>query len=165
MRFTRLGRERSWNGVAIPARKREPVLIRDALPGDVDDKQSRYIEAAVEGVAIVSLYLVNGNPQSRPKFEYKFAWFDRLDDHASKLLAQDVPAVLAGDYNVVPHGLRHLRDAIFQGQRAVAAGAPRGLGEAVGGRLDGRAVGFASGRSDVHLLELSQKPPASRRWP
>jgi exodeoxyribonuclease-3 len=94
--------ERSWNGVAILAGKREPVLIRDALPGNIDDKQSRYIEAAVEGIAIASIYLPNGNPQPGPKFRYKLAWFDRLADHADELLAQDVPAVLAGDYNVVP---------------------------------------------------------------
>jgi exodeoxyribonuclease-3 len=30
--------ERSWNGVAILARKREPVLIRDMLPGIIDDR-------------------------------------------------------------------------------------------------------------------------------
>jgi exodeoxyribonuclease III len=94
--------ERSWNGVAILARKREPILVRDVLPGDFDDKQSRYIEAAVEGIAIASIYLPNGNPQPGPKFEYKLEWFDRLVAHAAELLAQDAPAVLAGDYNVVP---------------------------------------------------------------
>jgi exodeoxyribonuclease III len=94
--------ERSWNGVAILARKREPILIRNALPGNVDDKQSRYIEAAVDGIAVASIYLPNGNPQPGPKFKYKLAWFDRLIRHADDLLAQDAPAVLAGDYNVVP---------------------------------------------------------------
>jgi len=94
--------ERSWNGVAILARKREPILIRDVLPGNIDDEQSRYIEAAVDGIAVASIYLPNGNPQPGPKFDYKLEWFDRLVDHAAKLLAQDAPAVLAGDYNVVP---------------------------------------------------------------
>jgi exodeoxyribonuclease-3 len=94
--------ERSWNGVAILARKREPILIRDVLPGNTEDKQSRYIEAAVDGVAIASIYLPNGNPQPGLKFDYKLEWFDRLVDHATELLAQDAPAVLAGDYNVVP---------------------------------------------------------------
>lgn len=107
--------ERSWNGVAILARKREPILIRDMLPGDVDDKQSRYIEAAVEGIAVASIYLPNGNPQPGPKFKYKLEWFDRLVDHAAELLAQDAPAVLAGDYNVVPtdfdiYGTRSYKD-------------------------------------------------------
>jgi exodeoxyribonuclease III len=94
--------ERSWNGVAILARKREPILIRDMLPGNTEDEQSRYIEAAVDGIAVASIYLPNGNPQPGPKFKYKLEWFDRLVDHAAELLAQDAPAVLAGDYNVVP---------------------------------------------------------------
>jgi exodeoxyribonuclease III len=94
--------ERSWNGVAILARKREPVLIRDVLPGNINDRQSRYIEAAVDGIAVASIYLPNGNPQPGPKFTYKLEWFDRFIDHAAGLLAQDAPAVLAGDYNVVP---------------------------------------------------------------
>jgi exodeoxyribonuclease-3 len=94
--------ERSWNGVAILARGAEPVLIRDALPGDSNDHQSRYLEAAVNGVVIASIYLPNGNPQPGPKFDYKLDWFDRLLDHAAGLLSQKVPVVLAGDYNVVP---------------------------------------------------------------
>ena len=44
--------QRTWNGVAILARGREPVLTRKALPGDPTDTQSRYIEAAVSGILI-----------------------------------------------------------------------------------------------------------------
>ncbi len=94
--------ERSWNGVAILARGVDPVLIRDALPGNSTDDQSRYLEAAVNGVVVASIYLPNGNPQPGPKFDYKLEWFDRLLDHAASLLDQEVPVVLAGDYNVVP---------------------------------------------------------------
>jgi exodeoxyribonuclease III len=94
--------QRSWNGVAILARARKPVLVRDELPGDPADAQSRYIEAAVNGVLVASLYLPNGNPQPGPKFDYKLAWFERLIAHAAGLRAAGVPAVLAGDYNVVP---------------------------------------------------------------
>lgn len=94
--------ERTWNGVAILARETDPVLTRDALPGDPSDKQSRYIEAAINGVLIASIYMPNGNPQPGPKFDYKLDWFDRFLDHAASLLFDDVPAVLAGDYNVVP---------------------------------------------------------------
>jgi exodeoxyribonuclease III len=94
--------ERSWNGVAILARDREPVLTRSSLPDNSDDKQARYIEAAVNGVLIASLYLPNGNPQPGPKFKYKLDWFERLTDHAAGLMAAGVPVVLAGDYNVVP---------------------------------------------------------------
>ncbi|HZV84834.1 MAG TPA: exodeoxyribonuclease III [Brevundimonas sp.] len=94
--------EHRWNGVAILSRVGEPVVTRRALPGDETDAQSRYIEAAVGGVLIASLYLPNGNPQPGPKFAYKLAWFERLIDHAADLLASGAPVVLAGDYNVVP---------------------------------------------------------------
>ena len=94
--------ERSWNGVAILARDHVPVLVRSGLPGNPEDSQARYVEAAVNGVLIASIYLPNGNPQPGPKFQYKLAWFERLIAHAAGLLATGVPVVLAGDYNVVP---------------------------------------------------------------
>ena len=52
--------ERSWNGVAILARHHAPVLTRTSLPGNPEDHQARYIEAAVQGVLITSIYLPNG---------------------------------------------------------------------------------------------------------
>ena len=94
--------ERSWNGVAILARDCVPVLTRSTLPGGPDDHQARYIEAAVNGVLITSIYLPNGNPQPGPKFDYKLAWFERLITHAAELMKAGVPVILAGDYNVVP---------------------------------------------------------------
>jgi exodeoxyribonuclease III len=97
--------QKSWNGVAILARGGDPVLTRDALPGDPADAQARYIEAAVGGILLASLYLPNGNPQPGPKFAYKLAWFERLIDHGTSLIASGLPVVLAGDYNVVPTDL------------------------------------------------------------
>ena len=94
--------ERSWNGVAILARHQAPVLTRSALPGNPEDRQARYIEAAVKGILITSIYLPNGNPQPGPKFKYKLEWFERLISHAAALMASGAPVVLAGDYNVVP---------------------------------------------------------------
>jgi len=75
--------ERSWNGVAILARHHVPVLTCTSLPGNSEDHQARYIEAAVQGVLISSIYLPNGNPQPGPKFNYKLAWFERLIAHAA----------------------------------------------------------------------------------
>ncbi len=97
--------QKTWNGVAILAKGGDPVLTRDRLPGGPQDDQSRYIEAAVQGVLIASLYAPNGNPQPGPKFDYKLAWMKRLRQHAAKLQAMDVPVVLAGDYNVAPTDL------------------------------------------------------------
>jgi exodeoxyribonuclease-3 len=94
--------QRSWNGVAVLSRGTEPIEIRRELPGDPTDLQSRYLEVAVQGVLVACLYLPNGNPQPGPKFEYKLAWFERLIEHGSSLLASGHPVVLAGDFNVVP---------------------------------------------------------------
>ena len=94
--------QKTWNGVAILARGSAPILTRDVLPGDRADTQSRYIEAAVNGVLIGCIYLPNGNPQPGPKFDDKLAWFKRLHRHARTLLKSGVPVVLAGDYNVAP---------------------------------------------------------------
>lgn len=109
-----------WNGVAILARGREPIETRRALPGDDTDEQSRYIEAAVDGIVVACLYAPNGNPQPGPKFDYKLAWMDRLHEHASSLLAMDSAVVLAGDFNVIPEDKdayrpeRWKKDALFQ---------------------------------------------------
>jgi exodeoxyribonuclease-3 len=94
--------QKTWNGVAILARDAEPIVTRTELPGDPKDDQSRYLEAAVNGVIVTSLYAPNGNPQPGPKFAYKLAWMERLIRHAAELRAAGVPVVLAGDYNVVP---------------------------------------------------------------
>ena len=69
-----------------------------------EDTQSRYIEAAVGGVLIACIYVPNGNPQPG-QFDYKLAWFERLITRAAELHAAGVPALLAGDYNVVPTDL------------------------------------------------------------
>jgi exodeoxyribonuclease-3 len=112
--------QKSWNGVAILARDREPTLTRKGLPGDPNDTHSRYIEAAIDGMVIGCLYLPNGNPYPGPKFECKLAWFDRLTAYAAELLELDVPVILAGDYNVMPTELdvykpeRWVNDALFR---------------------------------------------------
>ena len=69
--------EGRWNGVAILARW-VPVPTRLELPGDADDGQSRYLEAAVNGVLVASIYAPNGNPQ-RGQFDYKLAWLSCLN--------------------------------------------------------------------------------------
>ena len=94
--------QRSWNGVAILARGMTPVESRRGLPGNPDDTQSRYLEAAAHGLLVGCLYLPNGNPQPGPKFDYKLAWFERLIAHAAMLYGSGHPVVLAGDFNVVP---------------------------------------------------------------
>ncbi len=111
--------QKSWNGVAILSRVGAPVETRRGLPGDPDDSHSRYLEAAVSGILVGCLYLPNGNPWPGPKFDYKLAWLDRLHAHAQGLLDSGVPALLIGDYNVIPTDLdvykpeRWIKDALF----------------------------------------------------
>lgn len=112
--------QKSWNGVAILARGSDPVETRRGLPGDPDDSQSRYIEAAVQGTLIGCLYAPNGNPAPGPKFDYKLRWLERLHRHANELLATKLPIILAGDFNIIPANLdvykpeRWIEDALFR---------------------------------------------------
>jgi exodeoxyribonuclease-3 len=111
--------QKSWNGVAILSRVGEICETRRGLPDEGEDTQSRYIEAAVNGILIGGLYLPNGNPRPGPKFDYKLRWFDRLIAHAGELLASGLPVMLAGDFNVMPTERdvykpeRWLDDALF----------------------------------------------------
>jgi exodeoxyribonuclease III len=112
--------EKSWNGVAILARGTKPIETRRGLPGDPEDVQSRYIEAAIGGLVIGCVYLPNGNPAPGSKFDYKLRWFERLAAYASELLVLEIPVVLAGDFNVMPTDLdvykpeRWIDDALFR---------------------------------------------------
>ena len=94
--------QKSWNGVALLSRVGEIHQIRRGLPGEPEDEQSRYLEAAINGVVVACLYLPNGNPRPGPKFDYKMRWFARLIDHAAGLIDSGVPIVIAGDFNVMP---------------------------------------------------------------
>lgn len=111
--------QKSWNGVAILAKGMEITEVRNTLPGDPDDLHSRYIEGIINGVLVACLYLPNGNPAPGPKFDYKLAWFKRLKAHSRKLLKEDVPVIMTGDFNVIPTDLdaykpeRWVKDALF----------------------------------------------------
>jgi exodeoxyribonuclease-3 len=78
------------------------VETRRGLPDDPDPAQSRYLEAAVDGVLIGCLYLPNGNPRPGPKFDYKLHWIAAFEALAVELLQLVEPVVLAGDYNIIP---------------------------------------------------------------
>lgn len=94
--------QKGFNGVAILADGTQPLEIQRGLGGDPEDEQSRYIEADVAGVRICNLYLPNGNPQPGPKFDYKLAWMKRLRARLAELRAAELPAVVLGDFNVIP---------------------------------------------------------------
>ncbi|MCB1334133.1 MAG: exodeoxyribonuclease III [Roseivivax sp.] len=97
--------QKSFNGVAILSRLPLEDVVR-GLPGDAEDDQARWIEATVMGerhaVRLCGLYLPNGNPAPGPKYDYKLAWMSRMETRARALLAEEMPVLMAGDYNVIP---------------------------------------------------------------
>ncbi|MDD9708563.1 exodeoxyribonuclease III [Seohaeicola sp. SP36] len=96
--------QKSFNGVAILSKLPLEDVMR-GLPGDESDEQARYIEATVVGkqaLRICGLYLPNGNPTPGPKYDYKLSWMKRLQARAADLLAQEIPFLMAGDYNIIP---------------------------------------------------------------
>ncbi len=96
--------QKSYNGVAIVSRY--PIEnVMCGLPGDPSDEQARYIEATIKNTRVVSIYLPNGNPAPGPKFDYKLAWMKRLYLRSQALLADEIPVVLGGDFNVIPQDI------------------------------------------------------------
>ncbi|MEN8739626.1 MAG: exodeoxyribonuclease III [Phaeobacter gallaeciensis] len=105
--------QKSFNGVAILSKLPLEDVSR-GLPGDDSDEQARWIEATVVGkqaIRICGLYLPNGNPvelteDGSPvpggKYAYKLAWMERLRNRAKDLLTDEMPALMAGDYNIIP---------------------------------------------------------------
>lgn len=118
--------QKSWNGVAILAKNRDIRELKRVLPGDPEDLHSRYIEALIDDIVIGCLYLPNGNPAPGPKFDYKLSWFERLNAHAAGILSSGIPAVLTGDFNVMPTDLdvykpeRWVNDALFRPETRAA---------------------------------------------
>jgi exodeoxyribonuclease-3 len=97
--------QKSYNGVAILS-KRPLEDVTPRLPGGDGDDHARYLEAVVKGdhgvVRVASIYAPNGNPTGTDKFVYKLKWLERLSAHAKEILSFEEPAVLMGDYNVIP---------------------------------------------------------------
>ncbi|MFP4386940.1 MAG: exodeoxyribonuclease III [Alphaproteobacteria bacterium] len=94
--------EKAYNGVATLARTPIDVVLQ-ALPGDEHDTQARYLEADIQGQRILNIYLPNGNPAPGPKYDYKCAWMHRLYERLKTLRDNDIPFLIGGDFNVIPH--------------------------------------------------------------
>lgn len=112
--------QKSWNGVAILSKGHEITEVQNSLPGNKDDVQSRYIEAIINKMVICCLYLPNGNPYPGEKFEYKLEWIKRLKKRANELIKMELPAILIGDFNIIPEEMdvykpeKWIDDALFR---------------------------------------------------
>ena len=96
--------QKSFNGVAILSKLPiEDIVTR--LPGDSEDDQARWLEVTIVGnqaIRMCNLYLPNGNPTPGPKYDYKLSWMRRLHEKAKELIDGEIPAFMAGDYNIIP---------------------------------------------------------------
>ena len=96
--------QKSFNGVAILSKLPiEDIVTR--LPGDSEDDQARWLEVTIVGnqaIRMCNLYLPNGNPTPGPKYDYKLSWMRRLHEKAKELIDSEIPAFMAGDYNIIP---------------------------------------------------------------
>ena len=111
--------QKSYNGVAILSRG--PIqVVSTTLTGDEADSHARFLEAIVQGLRLVNIYLPNGNPVGSAKFDYKLAWMDRLMTQMRQWLESSIPTVIGGDFNVIPEDIdchkpaSWIRDALFQ---------------------------------------------------
>ena len=121
--------QKTYNGVAILS-KRPMEDVSPRLPGGDGDDHARYIEAVIPAkqgvVRVASIYAPNGNPIGTEKFQYKLGWLDRLAKRAKELLANEEPAVLMGDINVIPEEddcydpKAWVNDALFQPESRAA---------------------------------------------
>jgi exodeoxyribonuclease III len=111
--------QKAYNGVAILSRF--PIqTINSTLAGDEQDSHARFLEATIEGIRVVNIYLPNGNPVGTEKFAYKLAWMDRLYHEMTAWRRDGLPRVVGGDFNVIPEDIdchkpaSWIHDALFQ---------------------------------------------------
>ena len=82
----------------------------------------------------MSIIRLGRNPIGTDKFDYKLRWMDRLRERAAAILAEERPAVLAGDFNVIPEPAdarfpeNWVTDALFQPESRAAFRALQHLG-------------------------------------
>jgi exodeoxyribonuclease III len=73
-----ISEDMEWRGHFLASEAHPDLERRARRSPATNDKQSRYIEAAVNGIVVASLYAPNGNLQPGLKFDYKLAWLRRL---------------------------------------------------------------------------------------
>lgn len=95
-----------WAGVALLVRDdHEATDVQVGLPGSPVPDEARWVEAVVDGVRVVSTYVVNGRTLDDPQYALKLAFLERVRERVVALRAPgvaDVPLAVLGDVNVAP---------------------------------------------------------------
>ena len=121
--------QKGFNGVAILS-KLPLEEMRTGLPGNDADDQSRFIEAVISVpsgiVKVASIYAPNGNPITTEKFPTSSPGWPACASTSAGCCAEEIPFVMAGDYNVIPEPIDAKRpaawtnDALFQPETRAA---------------------------------------------
>lgn len=90
--------QKTYNGVAILSKSPiEDVVC--GIPG-TDHPEARVIAAAVDGVLLLDLYVVNGKEVGCDKYDYKLKWMDDVAKYVAERFPMTEKVVVTGDFNV-----------------------------------------------------------------
>lgn len=93
-----------WAGVAVLARTELGIdEVVTGLPDQPNPQEARWVEATIDGIRVVSVYVPNGRQVGSETFFEKLEFFDRMADRAEKIARG--PVFMAGDMNVCPTDL------------------------------------------------------------
>jgi len=141
--------QKTYNGVAILARRAPTDLVRD-MPG-YDDPQRRVLAASIGAVRVIDLYVPNGQSVGSDKYHYKLGWLRALRKWLRAELAAHAQLVVLGDFNIAPED-RDVHDpAAWAGSVQVSAEEREALRDTL-----------ALGLSD--LFRRFEQPPQSFSW-
>jgi len=96
-----IGQGAGRNGVAVLGRIPFEVTA-EALPGEPEDAQARFISIRAAGIEVAGIYLPNGNSGGAEGYAYKLRWMARLRDWIAARLDRFEPVAVLGDFNVCP---------------------------------------------------------------
>ena len=109
--------QRHYNGVGVLVRKEagpRPEVVHRGLLGQ-EDLGARVLTVHALGLAVTSVYVPNGKSTSHKDFAAKIAWLEALVGHVERTLEPGRPALIGGDFNVVPGDLDSWNPTGFAG--------------------------------------------------
>jgi len=104
--YCNINGQKAWNGVALIS-KNKINITNKSIP-NYKDLNARFIETEIliknikNKVKLINIYLPNGNPIETEKFDYKIEWMNQFYNYIKKLVSNNTPVIIGGDFNVIP---------------------------------------------------------------
>ena len=104
--YCNINGQKAWNGVALIS-KNKINITNKSIP-NYKDLNARFIETEIliknikNKVKLINIYLPNGNPIETEKFDYKIEWMNHFYNYIKKLVSNNSPVIIGGDFNVIP---------------------------------------------------------------